>query len=217
MKASPAGMLMSIVEIDPADTVDFNNWSDREHLPERVGIPGFVDARRFVSTVNANSYLSLYQTETFEILDSAAYRQALANQTAWSRTNLQRLLAVHRVIARISARQGAVWGGAALLARIPEPQNKPAARAAIEAELAEFAGRDGVSSALLMEADPVLSKPLGAAEPPPGSADWYVLIEGLRADGLDVLSGPFGAALRTAAGTMGKCETWRLISALPRL
>mgnify|MGYP003693903115 CR=1 FL=1 len=34
---------------------------------------------------------SLYSTETFEVLDSPAYRTALANQTAWSKANIAAL------------------------------------------------------------------------------------------------------------------------------
>ena len=41
---------------------------DREHLEERVAIQGFLEARRYVAHQGAPKYLSLYSTETFEVL-----------------------------------------------------------------------------------------------------------------------------------------------------
>ena len=65
----------------PSDEAEFNRWYDREHLEERVAIDGFLEARRYVAHEGNPKYLSLYSTETFEVLDSPAYRTALANQT----------------------------------------------------------------------------------------------------------------------------------------
>ena len=62
----------------PSDEAEFNRWYDREHLEERVAIAGFLEARRYVAHDGKPKYLSLYSTETFEVLDSPAYRTALA-------------------------------------------------------------------------------------------------------------------------------------------
>ena len=74
----------------PSDEAEFNRWYDREHLEERVAIDGFLEARRYVAHDGQPKYLSLYSTETFEVLDSPAYRTALANQTDWSKANIAR-------------------------------------------------------------------------------------------------------------------------------
>ena len=42
-------MLLTSMDIDPADEAEFNRWYDREHLDERVAIEGFLEARRYVA------------------------------------------------------------------------------------------------------------------------------------------------------------------------
>ena len=41
---------------------------------ERVAIDGFLEARRYIAHQGSPKYLCLYSTETFEVLDSPAYR-----------------------------------------------------------------------------------------------------------------------------------------------
>ena len=83
MPLAGKGMLLTSMDIAPSDEAEFNRWYDREHLEERVTIQGFLEARRYVAHDGTPKYLSLYSTETFEVLDSPAYRTALANQTDW--------------------------------------------------------------------------------------------------------------------------------------
>src|ERR1700729_3617428 len=82
MPIAGKGMLLTSMDIDAAHEAEFNRWYDREHLEERVAIEGFVEARRYVAVEGSMpKYLSIYSTETFEVLDSPASRKALANQT----------------------------------------------------------------------------------------------------------------------------------------
>ena len=82
MPLAGKGMLLTSMDVDASDEREFNAWYDREHLEERVAIDGFLEARRYVAQAATPKYLSLYSTETFAVLDSPAYRTALANQTA---------------------------------------------------------------------------------------------------------------------------------------
>src|SRR6202035_5560198 len=102
MPIAGKGMLLTSMDVDAADEADFNRWYDREHLEERAAIPGFIEARRYVAEEGAPKYLSLYSTETFEVLDSPAYRKALASQTAWSKANIARFKNMIRSVARIT-------------------------------------------------------------------------------------------------------------------
>jgi hypothetical protein len=80
MPIAGTGMLLTSMDIDAADEADFNRWYDREHLAERVAIDGFMEARRYIAHQGSPKYLSLYSTANFEVLESAAYRAALANR-----------------------------------------------------------------------------------------------------------------------------------------
>src|SRR3981081_2666552 len=115
MPLAGKGMLLTSMDIDAADEAEFNRWYDREHLEERVAIPGFLEARRYVAHHGNPKYLSLYSTATFEVLDSPAYRAALANPTDWSTRTMARFRNMIRAVARITitraparARSGAI-------------------------------------------------------------------------------------------------------------
>src|SRR5579859_2591151 len=76
MPIAGTGMLLTSMDIDASDEAEFNRWYDREHLEERVAIEGFLEARRYIAEEGSMpKYLSLYSTETFEVLDSPAYRK----------------------------------------------------------------------------------------------------------------------------------------------
>ena len=106
MPMAGKGMLLTSMNIDAAHEAEFNRWYDREHLEERVAIDGFLEARRYVAHDGNPKYLSLYSTETFEVLDSPAYRTALANQTEWSRKNIARFRDMIRAVARVTVSRG---------------------------------------------------------------------------------------------------------------
>jgi hypothetical protein len=59
----------------PADQeTGFNEWYSREHAPDRVlGIPGFVQARRFAATAGGPGYAALYETTGPEVFGNEAY------------------------------------------------------------------------------------------------------------------------------------------------
>ena len=179
MPMAGKGMLLTSMNVDPAHDAEFNRWYDREHLEERVAIPGFLEARRYVAHQGNPKYLSLYSTETFEVLDSPAYRIALANQTAWSKTNIARFKNMIRGVARITVSHGTGRGAALGIIRLrPTPGGEDKLRTAVRDKL-DPAKLDGIISMHLIENDPVLSKPLtdDPSAPNPGAGDWFILID----------------------------------------
>ncbi len=191
MPLSGKGMLLTSMDIGAADEAEFNRWYDREHLEERVAIDGFLEARRYVAHDGKPKYLSLYSTETFEVLDSPAYRLALANQTAWSKANIARFKNMIRAVARITISRGKGRGAALGIIRLrPAAGNEANLRIALRNQL-DPAKLDGIISMHLIESDPVLSKPItdDPSAPNPGAGDWFVLI-----DATDVNAVPAAAA-----------------------
>src|ERR1700761_2908096 len=163
MPIAGKGMLLTSMDVDAKDEADFNRWYDREHLEERVAIEGFIEARRYVAEDGSMpAYLSLYSTETFEVLDSPAYRAALASQTAWSKENIARFKNMIRGVARITISHGRGRGAALGIIRIrPASGGHDTLREALRTAL-DPASSDGVISMHLIENDPVLSRPLTA-------------------------------------------------------
>ncbi|HSA88622.1 MAG TPA: hypothetical protein VLF42_01870 [Burkholderiales bacterium] len=72
---------------------EFNAWYDTEHLPERLAIPGFRSARRWL---RGGIYLATYELDSPEVLQSKPYLDRFRNQTPWSRRCLGRCLTFKR-------------------------------------------------------------------------------------------------------------------------
>ena len=176
MPIAAKGMLLTSMDVDAADEPDFNQWYDREHIAERVAIEGFVEARRYIAHAASPKYLSLYSTATFEVLDSPAYRTALANQTAWSRQNIARFKNMIRAVARITMSEGRGRGAVLGIIRL-RPINADKLRTFVAQRLNPEMLDGGISMHLL-ESDPALSKSLTDDAANPGAADWFVLIDG---------------------------------------
>jgi hypothetical protein len=179
MPMAGKGMLLTSMNIDAAHEAEFNRWYDREHVEERVAIDGFLEARRYVAEDGNPKYLSLYSTETFEVLDSPAYRTALANQTAWSKANIARFKNMIRAVARITVSRGVGRGAALGIIRLrPAAGGADKFRDALR-ELLDPGSLDGIISMHLIESDPALSKPItdDPSAPNPGAGDWFVLID----------------------------------------
>src|SRR5438552_17545272 len=154
MPMAGKGRLLTSMNIDAAHEAEFNRWYDREHLEERVAIDGFLEARRYVAHDGNPKYLSLYSTKTFEVLDSPAYRTALANQTAWSKANIARFKAMIRGVARITISRGTGRGAALGIIRLrPAAGGEDKLRSALREHL-DPANRDGNISMHLLENDP---------------------------------------------------------------
>ncbi|MFH1045215.1 MAG: hypothetical protein V1796_09300 [Pseudomonadota bacterium] len=179
MPLAGKGMLITSMDVDAADEQEFNLWYDREHLAERVAIDGFLEARRWIADKASPKYFCTYSTGAFEDLSSPAYKQALANQTDWSKKNISRFRNMVRVVGRITESRGRGRGGALGVFRLrPRAESKDALRARIR-ELLDPGTLPGIISMHLIESDSELSKPITEPDKPnPGAGDWYVLIDG---------------------------------------
>ena len=214
MPLAGKGMLLTSMDVDPLHEDEFNCWYDREHLLERVAIEGFLEARRYVAHKGSPKYLSLYSTETFEVLDSPAYRTALANQTEWSKANIARFNNMIRAIARITISRGYGRGAALGIVRIrPAADGEEALRTNLRDRL-DPAELNGIISMHLIESDPALSKPLGndAAASISGAGDWYVLIDGTGVDAISgALTGHFADAAAFKPAVLVSSGIYRLM------
>ena len=205
MPLTGKGMLLTSMDIDPDDEADFNRWYDREHLIERVAIDGFLEARRYIAYRGSPKYLCLYSTETFEVLDSPAYRKALATPTEWSKTNLARFKNMIRAIARITVSRGQGRGAALGIIRLrPAAGSHDKLRASLRDQL-DPAHRDAIISMHLIESDPALSKPL-TDDPPvsdPGAGDWFVLIDATNVNAVSdaIVALVFESGIKVSSGS----------------
>tara|TARA_A100001037_G_scaffold103945_2_gene94502 strand:+ start:391 stop:741 length:351 start_codon:yes stop_codon:yes gene_type:complete len=91
------GLLLVMMEIKPEREEEFNRWYNEEHVPERLAIPGFKQARRFKAVEGEPKYLALYEIENVEVLESPEYKFWTGEgQTPWTSSVLGDLTAFVR-------------------------------------------------------------------------------------------------------------------------
>ena len=81
------GKAALVIWHDPEEAAesDYNEWHSKEHMFERVGIPGFRRGQRGIAITGAPRYFNLYEVDDFDVLTSAAYLARLDDPTAWTR------------------------------------------------------------------------------------------------------------------------------------
>jgi hypothetical protein len=92
------GLLLTVTEPPPAMEEEFNAWYDEEHLAERLSIPGFRSARRWVADLppGEGKYLATYELDSAAVLSSPAYLERFRNQTPWSKRCLGKTVVFKR-------------------------------------------------------------------------------------------------------------------------
>ena len=101
-------------DVAPEHEDGFNDWYTNEHLPERVGVPGFFRGRRYVRTDDSRAvqkYFTLYETESIATLSSAPYLERLDNPTPWTQKMVPLFLNSNRLAYAIGASIGGGIGG----------------------------------------------------------------------------------------------------------
>jgi hypothetical protein len=182
------GFLAIWNDITPGGEPDFHHWHTKEHVPERVGVPGFLRGRRWQVVTGRPKFFTLYETETADVLASPAYVERLNNPTPWTRRGVALFTNTNRTACRVTAAEGRGVGGAmATLQLGPRSGGETALRDwLVGTALPALAARPGIVGAALGEAD------LGATSVPTEErklrteddkvAAWVVLVDGLDAD-----------------------------------
>lgn len=94
------GLLLTMTEPPREMEEEFNAWYDSEHLPERLAIPGFSSARRWVdpqAAAGTGEYLATYELESPQVLEKPAYLAHVGEHfTPWSKRCLSRCVLFRR-------------------------------------------------------------------------------------------------------------------------
>jgi hypothetical protein len=189
------GMLIVFNEVKARDERDFNEWYNREHIDERVNLPGFRRARRYTAVRGSPKYLATYECDTVSDLATPGYLALLANQTPWTQAVMARFTHFKRLTLRVQVDLAHGAGGAVAAVRfLPDPRERKALVAWLqETALPKAIARPGLVGAAAAENDlEVANAPLqdkSMDHPKADEAEWVVLLEGSDA-------GAVGAAAR---------------------
>ncbi|WP_370156284.1 hypothetical protein [Ferrovibrio sp.] len=111
------------------DTADHDDWHTYEHMHERLSVPGFMRASRWVAAdaATAPRYLVVYEVTGTDIATAPAYLERLNNPTPWTSAMMPRFRGMVRGFAAATAGAGFGLGCAAVSLRFaPQPGREQA-------------------------------------------------------------------------------------------
>ncbi len=111
MALAGKGVLAIWNGIAPEAEADFVAWHVREHIPERVGVPGFLRGRRYVGEAGHPKYFNFYETDDVGTLTSPAYRERLNAPSDWTRAVVRHFRDTIRTPCTIAFSSGLGDGG----------------------------------------------------------------------------------------------------------
>jgi hypothetical protein len=184
MSLAGEGVVAIWNDIVPEAREQFYEWHNREHMPERVGIPGFRRGRRYIAQGGTPEFFTLYETASPQVLVGADYLARLNHPTEWTRRTVQGFRNVSRSLCRVAFSAGCGQGGclATLRYAVAAGREDDQRRALVRRILPELADQQGIAGAHLCIADRAASEIETAEKRARGDRtlvpEWVVLVEG---------------------------------------
>jgi len=80
------GLLFASFDFSTVQADEFHDWYDTEHIPERLRVPGFLNAERWIGADNPSFAVATYDLETHAVMNSPAYTAVGgANGSVWTK------------------------------------------------------------------------------------------------------------------------------------
>ena len=97
----------------------YESWYQTEHLPERLGVPGFKRGRRYQALEGSPEYFTWYEVESPSVLRSAEYINCLSNPTPWTKQIMSGVfLNASRTVCKRHIIAGELFGSTAMTVRL---------------------------------------------------------------------------------------------------
>ena len=193
-------------DLVPEAKDDFYEWHNREHMPERVGIPGFRRGRRYRAVSGAPEFFNLYEADSPEVLGGQDYLNRLDAPTEGTRRVVPSFRNVARSVCRVVYTDGPGQGGFMATQRHDiAPERRAAAIAALRGQwLPALATHRGVTGVHLCVADEAVSGmetlEKRARADTTAVPTTIVLIEGSSMRDVEAAAGALLAGWRAGAG-----------------
>ncbi|HAY80260.1 MAG TPA: hypothetical protein DCY79_10685 [Planctomycetaceae bacterium] len=197
----------------PGKESDHDEWHAREHLFERVAIPGFRRGRRCRSTHGNEAYFLMYEVDSLATLTSSAYRERLNDPTSWSQQIIPTICDMTRTLCRIEASQSRGLGTHLLTIRLTAnpDQREHLVGWLTNLVLAELHTHTGITGAHLLRGDAEASgEPTDEMRLRGGGdrcADLILLVEAYQSAVLESLTGgPLATPQLLEHGANNTCQ-----------
>lgn len=188
------------------DRETHDDWHSHEHLPERVGIDGFLRGRRCAALdATLGHYFVIYEVEDLDVMTSPGYLERLNNPSDWTARTMKRVMNVNRTLCEVAITDGAGMGSEVLTVRLSAlPGHEVALTQILTEKLADLGTRPGLVGAHLLkrsEAARPETKERELRQKPDDSEDWVLILEAYDDRALDDLAeGVFSPAALSGAG-----------------
>ena len=168
------GALVMLHGVKPGMDADHDDWHSMEHIPERIGIPGFRRGRRCRSVDDESAWFLMYEVDDLDVLSSAAYRERLNHPSEWSQRIIPAITNMNRTLAEVEESIGIGVGGFIAAAMVGADIDRNVLRDVVK--------QQGIIGAHLLRGDRsasvVSTEEKSLREVPDEVADWIVVLEG---------------------------------------
>jgi hypothetical protein len=133
----------------------FYEWHDKEHIPERLAIPGFRRGRRFSRPGHSPEWLTMYEADDLSVVTSPEYLTRLNVPTSATISALKHFRNTARGVCRVVCSVGSSTGGHMLAMRlsVPGPESEAMCRFLCDEAFPKVMALTGVVACHLYAAD----------------------------------------------------------------
>jgi len=171
---------------------EFVRWHIQEHIPERVGLKGFLRGRRYVAERGHPKYFNFYETETAQVLESPEYRARLNAPTPWTQAVVKDFRDTSRTICDVVTSQGRGEGAWIEAIQIGGVKERDSFAGSVADGLAQdIARRDGIVGVHFLKGIDAQANASTAESKlrnqPDAKCEWILLIEAVELGFLEAL------------------------------
>jgi hypothetical protein len=205
------GFLAIWCEIGADDLDDYRAWLTREHIADRIFLPGFLGMRLFASPGNECAHFFLYLAEGLHVFSGEGYRKVLDSPSPWTKRLMPRFGAFDRAIGEQAIKIGLGFGSHVAVARVRTDAGG-GQTAATHARLRAFLDiRDVVGVRWLVTDRRTTGaasreKTMRTAVASEGDFDYLLVVEAMSESGAAAASSAIEPALQRAIEGMRSCE-----------
>lgn len=201
---------------------EYDTWHSVEHVPERVGLPGFIEARRYRTHADPAGqpprYFTCYWLSSLQALSTPEYRELVAHPTPWSARMRTELREFVRLPCTLSGACG--QSTASQLATVHLRSDAALFAAQADARIAHLVHQAAIlcghwGTAEVAEDFPIANhttaaRPAGAPALP--TRDFVVMLQGLDRDALRLHTQALVQALAPVATAVSSPAFFELLS-----
>lgn len=131
---------------------EFLEWHVKEHMPERVRVPGFLRGRRYGAVDAHPAYFNFYEVETSGVLSSRPYLDRLNDPSEWTRKVVSSFRDTARTICRVESSVGEGEAGFVAVMPFERVDASEPARAGRAAAIGKMLANRGIVGAHVLVA-----------------------------------------------------------------